>query len=338
MAPAPPVHRPKACYHLNYGSWDEIYGPDERSAIDELVDLLPQERANNAIVPAPDREAETEILFTGWGHPKLDAARLERLPKLRLVLYGAGSIRRMVTEAFWERNIPVCSAWAANALPVAEFTLAQILLGLKRTLPMVRHIRKTREFLRLRPMPGNYKSTVGIVSLGMIGRLVRDNLRPFSHRVIAYDPFFSAESARKLDIELVSLEELFQRADAVTIHTPWLPETEGMISGDLIESMKECATLINTSRGAVINQPEMIEVLRRRSDLTAILDVAHPEPPAADSPLYELDNIFLTPHMAGSVDEECRRMGRYMVEECERFLRGEPLQWAITREQFQRMA
>jgi len=166
----------------------------------------------------------------------------------------------------------------------------------------------------------------------MIGRLVCSLLRPFDVRVIAYDPFATAETAASLGVTLGSLDECFARADVVSLHTPWLPETEKMITGAHFRSMRKDATFINTARGAVVDEPAMVEVLQQRPDLTAILDVTYPEPPKPGSPLYTLPNVILTPHIAGSMDTECRRMGRYAVDECRRFLAGQPLKWHVTRE------
>jgi phosphoglycerate dehydrogenase-like enzyme len=111
-----------------------------------------------------------------------------------------------------------------------------------------------------------------------------------------------------------------------------------MINGKLIASMKEGATLINTARGAIIAEEEMIEVLSSRPDLSAILDVTHPEPPAADSPLRTLPNVILTPHIAGSTDAECARMGKWMVDELRRYLEGAPLQYLVKKETLARKA
>jgi phosphoglycerate dehydrogenase-like enzyme len=133
-------------------------------------------------------------------------------------------------------------------------------------------------------------------------------------------------------VELLPLDELFRRADVVSLHTPLLKETEGMITGAHLASMKPGATFINTARGAIVREKEMIEALKKRPDLQAVLDVTHPEPPEPGSPLYTLPNVILTPHIAGSMDGECRRMGRYMVEELRRFVDGKPLRWQITRE------
>jgi phosphoglycerate dehydrogenase-like enzyme len=262
----------------------------------------------------------------------MDAAFLAAAPKLRAVFYGAGSVRGMVTDALWERGLVVTSSWGANGIPVAEYTLSQILFSLKLGWRYALSIRRDGAYPRRWPVPGAYGSTVAIVSLGMIGRLVCKLLRPFDIKVVAYDPFASPQDAAALGVTQCSLDECFARADVVSLHTPWLPETERMITGAHFRAMKQDATFINTARGAVVDEPAMVEVLRQRPDLTAILDVTHPEPPKPGSPLYTLPNVVLTPHIAGSMDTECRRMGRYAVEECRRFLAGEPLQWRVTRE------
>ncbi|MDC7224393.1 MAG: NAD(P)-dependent oxidoreductase, partial [Spirochaetales bacterium] len=146
------------------------------------------------------------------------------------------------------------------------------------------------------------------------------------------------EQAAAEGVEAVPLDELFRRSDAVTIHTAYLPETKGMITGELINSLKENGVLINTSRGGLIEEKKMIEVLQKRPDLTVILDVTEPEPPEEDSPLYTLPNVYLTPHIAGSMGAECRRMGQYAIDECRRYLQGEPLLYRIDKKTLEGMA
>jgi phosphoglycerate dehydrogenase-like enzyme len=128
------------------------------------------------------------------------------------------------------------------------------------------------------------------------------------------------------------MEELFVRSDVVSLHTPLLIETHGIITGDHFKSMKRGATFINTARGQIVREREMIDVLSDRPDLWAVLDVTNDEPPRPQSELYDLPNVVLTPHMAGSVGKECRRMGQYMVDELKRYLAGEPLKWVVTPE------
>jgi phosphoglycerate dehydrogenase-like enzyme len=253
---------------------------------------------------------------------------------LKAVFYGAGSIKSIVTEAFWDKEIPITTATAANAAVVAEFTLAQILLCLKGAWQYALETRRLGGFAPVRDFPGAYGSVVGIVSLGMIGRRVCELLKAFEIKILAYDPYATPELTRSLNLELCSLEDIFIRSDVVSLHTPWLRQTEGMITGAHLRSMKANATLINTARGAVIREDEMIAVLRERPDLLAVLDVTHPEPPAAVSPLYTLPNVVLTPHIAGAMSvQECRRMAEVILAELKRFLNGEALQGRVTRDQ-----
>jgi phosphoglycerate dehydrogenase-like enzyme len=163
-------------------------------------------------------------------------------------------------------------------------------------------------------------NTVGVISLGMLGRLVCEHLRRFELQVLAYDPLVSAEEAARYGATWRTLDEIFRQADVVSLHTPWLQETEGLITGAHLASMKEGATLINTARGAIVREAEMIDVLQQRPDLLAVLDVTWPEPPLPGSPLYTLPNVILTPHIAGSLDAECQRMGQIVVEELQRFV------------------
>jgi phosphoglycerate dehydrogenase-like enzyme len=154
----------------------------------------------------------------------------------------------------------------------------------------------------------------------------------------AHMAFVSAEQAAAIGVELVPLDELFRSAAVVSLHAPWLKETEGMITGAHLAAMPPYATFVNTSRGALVHESELIAALRERPDLCAVLDVTYPEPPPPESPLYDMPNVVLTPHIAGSLEAECRRMGQLMVSELERFVRGEPLRYALTRAQVERMA
>ncbi len=327
----------KAAYVLEKYAFDLIYGPDERRDIAELVEVVGPPIRGKEIDSHLAEMADVEVIFSGWGGPKLNETLLTAMPKLKAVFYGAGSIKGMVTDAFWARKIPITSSYAANAIPVAEFTLAQILFSLKAGWQCIMNARVHHKFHRP-TVPGAYGSTVGLVSLGMIGRRVAQLLQPFDLNVIAFDPLITPEKAAAIPVKLASMAEIFKTSDVVSLHTPWLKETEGLINGQLISSMKQGATLINTSRGAIVNEAEMIAVLRDRPDLWVVLDVTYPEPPVADSPLWTLPNVILTPHIAGSMDNECRRMGRIVVDELKRFLKQEPLAWSIGREQAAIMA
>lgn len=266
-----------------------------------------------------------EILLTGWGAPVLDAHLLRHAPRLRAVLVAAGSVRPLTTPEFWARGIPIVSAAAANAIPVAEFTLAQILLALKQFHRISREIKETGRYPDGVRVAGAYGSRVGLLGLGEIGRLVASHLRRFDIEVLATDPVAAAEPG----VRLVPLVELFDACDVVSLHAPLVAQTEGLVDGALLDRLGTGATLINTARGAVVDEPSVVEVLRRRPDLTAVLDVTWPEPPPPGSPLYGLPNVVLTPHLAGAMGAERARMGELVLAEVGRLIAGEPLRHAV---------
>ncbi|HRW08929.1 MAG TPA: hydroxyacid dehydrogenase [Caldilineaceae bacterium] len=328
----------KALFLLNSDAYHKIYSPAQQATIANLVDLYAPPQTAQSVAANPAILHEAEIIFSGWGMPRMDETFLAHCPNLKIVFYGAGSIKHCTTEAFWTRNIPITSSYAANAVPVAEFALAQILLCLKRTWQHALAIKASGAYPGRLPVPGGYGSTVGIIALGMIGRMVCEHLRRFDLNVIAYDPYVTAEDAANLGVTLVALDEIFAQADVVSLHAPWIDATVGLITGAHLATMKAGATFINTARGAIVCEAEMIDVLQARPDLLAVLDVTYPEPPVAGSPLYSLPNVILTPHIAGSLDTECQRMGQIVVDELQRYLAGEPLQWAISQEQASIMA
>jgi phosphoglycerate dehydrogenase-like enzyme len=324
---------PNGLYILSAESLPMIYGEPERAELDTLVNFVAPPQTPASIAAAPGLLADVDVIFSGWGAPRLDAALLAAAPKLRAFFYGAGSVRGFVTDAFWERGILLTSAYGANAVPVAEFTTSQVLFSLKHGWRRALHARMHHNFGPALPVTGNYGGVVGIISLGMIGRLAVQMLSRFDLKIIAYDPFVSAAQAATLGVELCTLDEVFQRADVVSLHTPWLKETERLIRGAHFESMRPNTTFINTARGAVVAEDEMIAALHKRPDVMALLDVTYPhEPPVPGSPLWTMPNVVLTPHIAGSSGAECRRMGRYMIDELKLYLAGRPLRWQITRE------
>lgn len=276
--------------------------------------------------------AAAEVIFTGWGAPVMDEEFLRAAPRLKVVFYAGGSVRYFATEALWRRGVRMTTAQAINAVPVAEYVLSAIQLGLKRFWHYARLTREIKTFPTERPLPGAYGTVVGLVSYGVIARMVREKLRALETQVIVYDPFLSEAEAAREGVKRVTLDELFATADAVSLHVPSLPETRGLITGRHLAQMKPGAFFLNTARGDVVNEPEMVEVLACRPDLQAVLDVTAPEPPPPESPLYTLPNVVLTPHIAGSVGAECQRMGLGMVEEFERYCAGQPLRWEITAE------
>lgn len=319
--------------------WLRPVYPDEldRELAAHLTFVGPPQSARS-IRQDPGLLADVEVIFSSWGMAPLDAGFLANAPRLRAVFHGAGSIRYFVTAESWARGIVVSTGHEINAVPVAEYTLAAILFGLRHGWHHASAARTNGKFSTDRSFPGSYRSTVGLISLGAVGRLVCEHLRRGDARVIAYDPLCSPARAKALGVELVGLEEIFRRAEVVSLHTPLLPETKGLIRGTHFSSMKPGATFINTARGAVVCEAEMIAALQLRPDLQAVLDVTELEPPSPNSPLYRMTNVVLTPHIAGTCEQEAGRLGRAMADEFHRWRRGETLRYAVTEEQVARLA
>ncbi len=339
MTSAVTAPRPKAFFFPgHYGQIDVLFTPEDLARLEQMVDIYAPPQTPDTFQAQAELWAQADLIIATWGCTALTAQMLAAAPKLKAIIHVGGSSKHLATPEVWQRGIVVSSTYAANAVPVAEFALAHILFGLKSGWQHVAACRDKHTYERL-PRAGAFGTTVGIVSLGIIGQTVASLLRPMAVHVIAYDPFASAQEAAALGVELVGLDELFRRADVVSLHTPWLPETEGMITGAHFTIMKPYTTFINTARGAVVREEEMIAVLRQRPDIVAVLDVTWPEPPAANSPLYTLPNVVMTPHIAGAaLGAEARRMGQYAVAEIERYVSGQPLRWALRRERVAVMA
>jgi phosphoglycerate dehydrogenase-like enzyme len=334
-----PRGRPRALFALDPEALDLVYGPEDRRALDGLVEISDLVLTPDNWRAHKDKLGEVDFIFSGWKSLKYDQEFLAAASKLKAVFYAAGSIRYCVSDAFWNRDIAITSAYEANAVPVAEYTVATAILALKQFWRRASLARLGQGWGdHTRPIPGSFRATIGLVSFGMIARKVAELLAAYDVDVVVSCPFLTESEALLHNVRRASLEEIFRIADVVSIHTPVLPATIGMIDGRLVSVMKSDAALINTSRGVILDQPSVIAALRARPDLTAILDVTDPEPPQADDPLFTLPNVIVTPHIAGSHGRECERMGSYMVEEFRRYLAGQPLRWRVTREMTDRMA
>jgi phosphoglycerate dehydrogenase-like enzyme len=325
--------RPNALFILDAEFLPLIYAREERGELERLARFYAPPQTRKSIAENRALLADAEIIFSGWGAPLLDEDFLNAAPKLRAIFYGSGSTNQITTDAFWQRDILLTSAYAANARPVAEYALGAILLSLK---DFWRFQAKAKMGLGwgspARHLTGGYRSIVALIGCGMVARRLIELLAPLDIRCIVYDPFLTQTAADQLGVELCTLDEAFANGDVVSLHAPDKPETYGMIAGHHFLRMKRDAAFINTARGRTVREAEMIAALERRPDIVAILDVCDPEPPAGGSPLFTMPNVMLTPHIAGSVGPECQRLGRYMVDEFRRYLRGDPLQWQITRE------
>lgn len=307
--------------------------------IGRVLDTDPMERFDD------DRArrllGETEILVTGWGAPPIAPDTLAQAPHLKLVVHAAGTVKDLLDNSVFEAGIRVSHAAQANALPVAEYTLAAIIFAGKQVFRFRDLYVTDRDRNRTYPLQaeaiGNYRRTVGIVGASRIGRRVMELLRPFDYRILLYDPMVDGREAHVLGAEKTDLDQLMRSADIVSLHAPSLPATRHMIDAGRLAQMKRGAALINTARGALVDEAALLDILQT-GHIDAILDVTDPEIPERTSPFYDLPNVFLTPHIAGAVGLERTRLGEMAVDEVTRFVAGEPLLYEICRQDLEHIA
>ncbi len=289
----------------------------------------------------PARFADVEIIFSTWGMPSFTEQEIkECLPNLKCVFYAAGSVQGFA-RPFLNSGVKVFSAWAANAVPVAEYTVAQIILAGKDFFCQTRLLAKeARDAAATRRGEhiGNYRKRVGLIGCGMIGSLVAEMLKPYDLEVLAFDPFMSSEKAKSLNVTQCSLDELFSACAVVSNHLANNRATQKMLRYEHFSSMPPFATFLNTGRGAQVVEDDLVRVLTERPDLTAVLDVTDPEPSPAGHPFYTLPNCFLTPHIAGSLGGEVVRMAEYMVDEYEKYVSGQLCKYEVNLKMLETMA
>ncbi|SED54781.1 hydroxyacid dehydrogenase [Ruania alba] len=305
---------------------DALFAPDTIARLEQIVDLDRRVVDDDGDARSRAALAEAEILITSWGAPRIDAAFLKQMPRLRAVIHSAGTVKHWAGPELWEQGIVVSSAATANAQPVAEYTLAMILLAGKRVLwPEAPSIGAALA-AGWHPLQdaGNFGRTVGIVGASRTGRLVMDLLTGFDVNIVVYDPYLSDEDVAAWGTRTSSLEALAEQVDVLSVHAPALPSTRHMVNAQVLSLMQDGAVLINTARGSLVDHEALVAELDRRP-LYAVLDVTAPEPLPSDHPLRSHPQVLLTPHIAGSVGNELRRLGEYAVCEVERLVAGSEL-------------
>ncbi|HET6636874.1 MAG TPA: hydroxyacid dehydrogenase [Streptomyces sp.] len=273
-----------------------------------------------------ERLAEVEVLVTSWGCPVLDGRVLRDAPRLRAVLHAAGTVRHHVDAAVFARGVLVTTAADANAEPVAQYTLAAVLWAFKKVPFLAADARRFRADWSYRDRRGELSGrdrTVVLVGFSRIGRRVTELLgRLGLARILVVDPVVDPAEIAAAGAESATLHEALPQADVLSLHAPALPATRHMIGAAELAALPPDAVLVNTARGALVDTAALEEACR--AGLHAILDVTDPEPLPAASPLYDLPNVVLTPHVAGSLGSETRRMADAALTELERYAAGLP--------------
>lgn len=335
---APAAEKPTVILAMADGLVASAFEPelwDRLTAVCDVPDRAP-------LTTFDDARARTlllrcDVLLAHWGCPVIDAPVLAAAPRLRLVVYAGGSVRAIASPALWASGITVTSAAWANAQPVAEYALAAIIFANKGAFLAREAYRAQRSSARRWRGGANRGRRVGIVGASHTGRRLIELLRPFDLEVVVADPYLDAADAAALGVRRVELDELLRTSDIVTLHVPELPSTRHLINRAALGLMRPGAVLVNTSRGSVVDEQALLEELGS-GRLSAVLDVTAVEPSPDNSALYDMPNVFLTPHIAGATGAEVPRLTALAIDEIERFVRGLGPRFSVTEDDLARIA
>ncbi|MBN8218293.1 MAG: hydroxyacid dehydrogenase [Spirochaetes bacterium] len=328
--------KPRIAVLLSRGSESRVMCPDAWARLRKGFEVATETPESWTPDAAKRVLAGADGVITGWGTPALTADLLEAAPKLRILAHSAGSVKPVVSEAIWKRKVIVTSAASCLAYPVAEMALGCLIFGLRGILTSAAATQRDGGWNNNHPGTNSiYRRTIGVVGAGFVGRLVLGHLQRFEAEVLVHDPFLSEVDARKLGARKAGLDEIAQRADAVTLHAPDIDATAGMINAAFLGALKPGCIFVNTARGRLVDEAALIARLQK-GDLFAFLDVTHPEPPAADNPLRRMANVVLTPHIAGA--GQYLRNGFQAISELERAFSGKKPKYGVTEAMLAKMA
>ncbi len=317
-----------------------------------LAEATEEHLASIATVIAPAAErvtpedmpillSEADAALTGWGTPTFSRDDLTSAAKLSFIAHAAGSIHYLgLAEAMTSGRLRVSHAAGLIADAVAEFVVAQAFHHLRGPYRQDADLRAGIEWFEVRRRNLGQllgAQTIGIVGAGYVGRIVIQLLLAFKAKVLVYDPFLTAKQAAALGGASRSLDDLFEESDIVSLHAPVLPETMRMIGAEQLAKLRDDALFINTARAALVDEAALLAALRQ-GRLKAALDVFDNEPLSFDNPFKVLPNASLSPHSAGHTIDTYRRQGQALVEEIERFFKGEPLKHEIEKKMLKIMA
>lgn len=329
----------KAAYFCNSAqNLARVYALGRKEKVGNLFDVYETTITSENIGEHIGALHDLDVIFSTWGMFPVEEKYLDQMPHLKAVFYAAGTVKGFA-EPFLTRGIQVISAADANGEFVADYAASQIQLA---AMGFFHNLRvdcfNARAFHQGVPCTGLFGIRVGLIGAGLIGRRTIEKLRLPEIEICVYDPYLSKEEEEKLQVTKLSLEEIFATCQVVSNHAPNIPETENMLKKDHFLSMLPGSTFINTGRGHTVDEPAMIEALKDRPDVVALLDVTYPEPPAEDSPLFRMKNIYHTSHIAGSKGNEVVHMADLCLKEAQKFLNGEPLQYSVSLEKLKIMA
>ncbi len=284
--------------------------------------------------------SQCEVAFATWGMIKFTEEEIKGyMPNLKALFYSAGTVQYFA-EPFLNCGIRVFSAFAANGVPVTEYTVSQIVLALKGYFQGAKRYKSLLpySFAHTQNCVGAYGAKVGLVGLGAIGSSVAERLKEYDVKVMAYDPFVSEEKAKELNVTLCSLETIFKDCDVISNHLANKKELKNIFNEKLFRLMKKHSTFINTGRGDQVDEFALARSMIAHPSRTAVVDVLKNEVFPYVSPLFWCPNVIITPHIAGSLGNETERMADYMIEQLVNYKTGQSSKYEVTQEMLKTMA
>jgi len=249
--------------------------------------------------------------------------------RLRVIGRAGVGVDNIDVAAATERGIVVMNAPDGNTITTAEHTLA-LMVSLARRVPQANASLRSGRWERKRFIGVELQGkTLGIVGLGRIGRVVAGRARAFGMNIVAYDPFIALDQARDFELEIAPLDEVFARADFLTVHTPLTAETRGIVGASAFSKMKRGVRVINCARGGLVDERALLAAIKEGIVAGAALDVFEQEPPPADHPLLALDEVIVTPHLGASTTEAQEGVALTVAEQMRDYLLTGALRGAV---------
>ena len=318
-----------------------VLTPETLSDLRSFADVALNEDGRNWSEPElAERLAGVDAILGSWGLARLTPQVLAAADRLALVAYAAGSIKPFMTDAAYERGVRVSHAAARIAESVADMTVTLAMMGLRRPQDFDRRLKAGEAWPDGRAVD-TYEirgKTVGLLGLGYVGRRTAALFQAVGAQVWGYDPYLSEADASALGVRMVDLDVLLQGCKVISVHLPITEETHHLLGARELGLMPDSTVFINTSRAWAVDQDALLRELRT-GRIWAALDVHEPEPLAIDSPFRTLDNVLLTPHIAGLTRDSYHGLTQDMVNEIRRLLVShEALWYEISRDRLARMA
>ena len=277
-----------------------------------------------------------DIALTGWSCPKLDEYTLQYADKLKLVAHTGGSVAPVAGSYLYEKGIKIISGNWVYAESVAEGTIAYMLAALRDIVLYNKVVQNGRWKEEDSYNEGLLDQTIGLIGFGMVARNLVRLLKPFRVKINVCADYLTEADCSYYGINKVSLEEVFKSCRIISVHESQRPETYHMINKRLLAAISDGALLINTSRGSIIDEQALADELEKKR-FKAVLDVYEEEPLPEGSRLRGLDNVILIPHMAGPTIDRRKFVTLGLIEDIQRMLRNEKLEYEISREYAERM-